>query len=48
MNGRIVFAPIGQIGMQLALPQQAGRPLPLTELRACGVARSSYSVPARA
>ena len=39
------FAPIGQIGMQLALPQQAGRPLPLTELRACGVARSSYSVP---
>jgi hypothetical protein len=28
------FAPIGQTGMQLALPQQAGLPSRLTELRA--------------
>jgi hypothetical protein len=31
------FAPIGQIGMQLPLPQHAGRPSCWTLLRACGV-----------
>ena len=35
------FAWIGQTGMQLALPQQAGRSSRSTEFRPCGVERTS-------
>ena len=34
------FAWIGQIGMQLLLPQHGGRSSRTTELRPCGVART--------
>src|SRR5512145_1225803 len=48
MEHRAVFLGAGQTGMQLALPQQARLPSRSTELRACGVARSSNSLPASA
>ena len=41
-NAASYFAPIGQMGMQVALPQHAGRPWWVTELRACGVGRTWY------
>src|SRR5689334_6102485 len=42
------FAWIGQIGMQLLLPQHGGRSSRTTEFRPCGVERTSYGVPSNA